>query len=90
MTNNVNNVSFTQVKQQCNNVINKDKHREVEATAEKLCDVFGSRQWRKFYLLAAYKLSEAQIWNNAELSKNKRNPGAYFHWKCQQDMKANG
>jgi hypothetical protein len=83
--NNVNTVSFTKVKQQCNNV-GEAKHRQVEATANKLVDVFGTAQWRKFYILAAYKLSEAQIWNNVEMSERKRNPGAWFHWKCKKDM----
>lgn len=87
MANNVNNVSFTYVKQQCNNV-GDSKHREVEATADKLVKLYASPKSRNFYILAAYKLSEAQIWRSVEKAAKKRNPAAYFNWLCKQLMQA--
>jgi hypothetical protein len=65
------------------------KHREVEATADKLVTIYGDRKWRKRYIFNAYKLSEAKIWENVERAASKKEPAKYFNWLCREHIKGN-
>lgn len=66
----------------------------VEIVAEKLVDLFGSRQGYRFYCKIAYELTEEQIWNNYNTAKKAkassphkiRSIGGLFNWLCRRDM----
>lgn len=72
-------------------VINNDNvHctvREADLIADKLVKQLNNPVARAFYCKVAYKLSEAQIWNNLEKAQSVgRNPAKYFTWLCNQQL----
>ena len=55
-----------------NNVAKKDrfkrKQRKTEYIADKLVEKFKAPEWRKFFLKAAWRLSEDAIWRTYEMA----------------------
>ena len=80
-----------------NNVI-VDKHKtnndnvhcspnQADLIADKLILALNNPAARAYYCKLAYKLSEAQIWNNLEQAAKGKYPPKYFTWLCQRDLK---
>jgi len=79
-----------------NNVIDSGRmeqaHR-VDATAAKLAEKLGdtNRNSWEFYCKVAWSLSEAEIWQLAEVALGKgRNPGALFNTLARKEMLRKG
>lgn len=83
--NNVNDNVF--LKNTNNNVNDKyAKSRKVEIIADRLIDKLGlSSQSRDFMLKAAWKLSEARLWDNVEQAAKGKNPVGLFIYLCKRD-----
>lgn len=81
--------NFNDIDKSMNNQLN---HRamtsKTEATADKLVKVFRAPQCRKFFLKCAWHLSEAQIWEIAEMAQTPRikSPVRYFVRSCSQRL----
>lgn len=72
-----------------NNLNNTDtvaKSKQVDLIADKLVLALNNPDRRAYYCKVAYKLSEAQIWNNLEQSAKGRSPAKLFTWLCQRDL----
>jgi len=75
-----------------NNVVKQDKfnrkQRKTEYIADKLVEKFNAPSWRKFFLKAAWHLSEDAIWRTYEMAnaaKVKRRLN-YFIAACNLQM----
>lgn len=67
------------------NVGNKyQKAKTVDLIADQLVERFNSPQSRAFYCKAAWKLSEATIWNNVEQANKGKNPANLFNYLCKK------
>jgi len=77
------------VKQPNYNVIDigrYERSKQVEVIADKLVDKLGVPiKSRPFMCKAAYKLSEARIWDNLEQAMKGKNPVGLFIWLCKRD-----
>lgn len=71
-----------------NNDIDNDRSKTVDLIADKLTVALGNPMARTYYCKIAWKLSEAQIWNNLEQSAKGKHPAKLFTWLCERDMKA--
>lgn len=68
------------------NVRGYEQTRNVERIADKLLATFKLTETsRPFMCKAAYKLSEAKIWDNAEIATKGRNPAGLFIFLCKRD-----
>ena len=68
-----------------NDNVGKDykKAKQVDYIADELVKRFNSPQSRAFYCKAAWKLSEATIWNNVEQASKGRSPASLFNYLCK-------
>jgi len=69
-----------------NDNVNFNSSKNAERIAHQLVDKFSAPNSFPFYCKVAYKLSEAQIWNNFERSTTGKNPAGLFNWLCRKDM----
>ncbi|RYF29755.1 MAG: hypothetical protein EOO17_00160 [Chloroflexi bacterium] len=71
-----------------NNDIDSRKYNQskrVEYIADQLVAEFKNSGFRAFYCKVAYKLSEANIWNNVEQAKKGNSPAKLFTFLCKRD-----
>lgn len=63
-----------------------DKGKQVEAFADRLLGKLDMKaESRPFLCKAAYKLSEARLWDNCEQALKGKNPAGLFIWLCKRD-----
>lgn len=63
-----------------------DKGKQVEFVADKLQQRLGmKKKSRPFLCKAAYKLSEARLWDNCDQALKGKNPAGLFIWLCKRD-----
>jgi len=62
------------------------KGKQVELTADRLLKRLGMKlESRPFLCKAAYRLSEAKLWDNCEQALKGKNPAGLFIWLCKRD-----
>lgn len=81
-------MKFPKRKQSMNSMINDEAGR-VEYVADRLVTEYSAPDSHKFFLKAAWHLSEAFIWKTVEISRSTRitNSLRYFIHCCSNEMK---
>lgn len=63
-----------------------DRGKKVEIMADSLLTKLGMKaESRPFLCKAAYKLTEARLWDNCEQALKGKNPAGLFIWLCKRD-----